>query len=852
MSTVRWRRSPMPWDSAPSRFYDRPVRAPATLVVAIVLCVALASSARADVVADAGTLRADVRPDPWQLTLLGRHSKRVLSEFPGTGAGPSGTLGFRTRGSVWHHATRVVAQHGSAGGYRATLATDDPLRKIHVRVAPEGNGVIGLDARIEGPTAWIDAVGMGFRAPRRERYTGFGERSNAVDQRGNTVEDYTGEGPFQPNERRFIPAFVPNWGFRPRSDATYFPMPWLLSSSGYGVLVDGSRTSYFRLGTHRPDAWSVEVTTASRAYRESATGPPPTELSVRFFGGPEPSDVLRRLTAAIGRQPAPAPWFLGPWYQPRDDQVDALLMRRSDSPVSVAQTYTHYLPCGSQQGAEDEQRRRTAFLHSLGYAVTTYFNPMICTDYQPAYDDASGAGALTETAAGTPYVYRYNEFVVSQFDFTSPSAEPMYSSLLDEAVRHGYDGWMEDFGEYTPLDGRSAGGADGTVMHNRYPRLYHCAANRFARSRSRPILRFIRSGWTGAARCAPVVWGGDPTTGWGFDGLRSAVQNGLTMGLSGVGVWGSDIGGFFALFDRRLTPELLTRWVQFGAVSGVMRTEADGFAIPDKPRPQVFDPDQLDNWRRYAKLRTQLYPYIQAAAAAYRRNGMPIMRALMLRYPEDPRAADREDEFMFGPDLLAAPVLEPAARRRTLYLPSGRWVDLWRSVRYREADGSLRLRRAAMRRGGRDVTLPAPLRQLPLLARAGTLLPMLPPEVDTLAPYGDGKALVHLSDRRRRMELIAFPDRRSSARFLEHGTLRSKAKRGKWVLRIDDPRQRRWSLQAALGGLPDWRRPCRVTIDGGPLRGAAWSYRGRGRVLRASFEAGGRPTRLVASRRGCR
>ena len=99
-----------------------------------------------------------------------------------------------------------------------------------------------------------------------------------------------------------------------------------------------------------------------------------------------------------------------------------------------------------------------------------------------------------------------------------------------------------------------------------------------------------------------VVWGGDPTTAWDFDGLRSSVRQALTMGLSGISTWGSDIGGFFALLQAQLSPELLTRWVQFGAVSGVMRTQADGIAVPDKSRPQVWDPDQIDNWRRYAKL----------------------------------------------------------------------------------------------------------------------------------------------------------------------------------------------------------------------------------------------------------
>ena len=142
----------------------------------------------------------------------------------------------------------------------------------------------------------------------------------------------------------------------------------------------------------------------------------------------------------------------------------------------------------------------------------------------------------------------------------------------------GHDGWMEDFGEYTPPDLVSADGRPGRRAHNAYPVLYHRAAQRLAdRDATPPLVRFVRSGWTGAARHAPVVWGGDPTVDWGFDGLRSAVRQGLSIGLSGVGLWGSDVGGFFALGERRLTRELLERWIELGALSGVMRTQANGF-----------------------------------------------------------------------------------------------------------------------------------------------------------------------------------------------------------------------------------------------------------------------------------
>lgn len=119
-----------------------------------------------------------------------------------------------------------------------------------------------------------------------------------------------------------------------------------------------------------------------------------------------------------------------------------------------------------------------------------------------------------------------------------------------------------------------------------------------------------------------------------------------------------------------------------------MRTQAKGFALPPQVRPQVFDPPQLANWARYASLRTQRFPDLAAAADAYRRSGMPIMRHMVLVAPEDREATGRHDQFLFGPDLLAAPVLEPGATARSLYLPAGTWVDRWRSGTWDAAAGA--------------------------------------------------------------------------------------------------------------------------------------------------------------------
>ena len=785
--------------------------------------------ATADGTVSAGPLSVDVRSDPF--TLVFRDARgAVLSEHPQTG------LSFATAAGQRHEATSTTQETREGDAYTATVATTDPLgRRLAVHIRPDSAGAIAVTAVVTGlPGATKTRIG--FAAEPSERLLGFGERSNAVDQRGNVVENFVSDGPYLREERPFVSAFVPPQGFSRRDDATYYPMPWTLSTRGYGFLLDNDENSYFDLT--RSDAWTAEANSST--------------LSFRVFAGPRPHDALRRMTDRTGRQPrAAAPFFFGPWWQPRGgDDANLKTLRDADAPTSLAQTYTHYLPCGDHVGKEAAERARVRKFHDAGLAITTYFNPMICQGEHPAFDEAASRGLLTKNALGQPYLYRYTgseQFLVGQFDFTNPQAVDFYGRLLGEAVGHGHDGWMEDFGEYTPPDARAADGSTGEAHHNDYVTRYHCGAYSFQRRTPKPLARFNRSGWTGTAPCAQLVWGGDPTTDWDFDGLESAVKQGLTMGLSGVSLWGSDIGGFFALSRDQTTPELLKRWIQLGAVSGVMRTQANGFALgPKRRRAQIFDADVLAVWRRYAKLRTQLYPYLATADDTYGRTGLPIMRHLALTHPGDPEAARRDDEFMFGPDLLAAPVTEPGVAQKRVYAPAGRWVDLWRSAAYVRRNGSLRLGKAKTLAGGREHTLPAPIDELPLLVRAGAVVPMLSPDVDTLAPYG-GARVVNLRDRARRMRLLALPRGRTASR-VRGQRIGSAEGRGRWTLTIASGPRRRYYLQASTATL---RRPlrsvCRVTLGGRPLGRSAWSYDRDRRVLRARFSARG--ARLVASAR---
>ncbi len=811
------------------------MRAP-TRTVAVLAALA-AYAAVAPVAAPAqtvtsGSASARVATTTWHFDLL-RGGRPLLRESTRRGSGATGALGFRA-GGVWRRATRIVSSSTSRGALTAVVATTDPAgRRLTVRVAPSGRGAIGLRAAITGgSTADVTDVGMAFGAPRGERHLGFGERSNRVDQRGATVQNYVGEGVYEPGDYPAVAGNIPPWGIRRRGDATYFPMPWLLSSRGYGVLADNTEESLFRLGSDRRDAWSVEVQA--------------TQLRLRFIVGRSPASVVRGLTARTGRQPPPAaPWILGPWFQTGHsntvpgEQNFVRLLRGADAPVSAVETHMRYMPCGEDRGSEAAERARTARFHRSGLAALTYLREAVCATYREPFSEGVRNRLFIKRADGSPYTY--SAFVggrttaIGQIDFGDPGAEALHAKLLGRAVANGYDGWMEDYGEYTPPDSLSSNGLDGRRFHNLYPVLYHRSGQRFADRQRRPIARFTRSGWTGVHRFTPIVWGGDPSTSFGFDGLRSSVTQALSMGTSGIGVWASDVGGFFTLTGDKLTRELLHRWIQFGAVSGVMRTKAEGIGVPLAGRPQIWERPTISLWRRYAKLRTQLYPYVSAAAAEYRRTGMPLMRHPALSFPDDARATAREDQFMFGPDLLAAPVVRDRQRRKGVYLPRGRWIDLWRSARYKRREGALDLRRARVLRGGRNVNLPAPLTELPLLVRAGAVLPLLSPDVDTLASYGRGGSAVRLRERAGRMRLLAFPRGRTSARMGARERLTSAEGRRVWRLGLRGARKRRYSLQASLRTLRRPFTPVAVSLNGRTLPRRAWRYDRRAGVLRIGF-----------------
>ena len=451
-------------------------------------------------------LRVDINDDPWSLS-FGVLEGLIPIGFDTEAAsesGPSRQLVGDPPTRDRYRATRCSPRREGRAALPGRLEPDDPEgRSVAIDIHVLDATTVSIVAEVAGASAVIQS----FPARENERFLGFGERSHARSLHRGVIENYVGEGPFQPDEYALLTDTVPPWGIRARLDATYFPIPWVLSTCGYGILIDQDDLSYERFRTEAEDRWSIEV--------ES------DRLFFRLFVGRTPLEALAGMTAATGRQPEPERWFFGPWYQSGHSNHVPLQeeKRQADlldgTSASVVETHCRYLPLGEDQGREQDERARTSFFHSMGLAALSYINPLVGRDYAVAFDAAVEGGALQRDRSGQPYVFQ--AYVggrepphtdEAQYDFPSPQANRCWTEIARRIVDAGYDGWMEDFGEYTPLDSVGSNGKTGPAAHNRYPTDYHASASATAaeleRSSGRRLARFVRSGWTGTAPFTPA------------------------------------------------------------------------------------------------------------------------------------------------------------------------------------------------------------------------------------------------------------------------------------------------------------------------------------------------------------
>jgi alpha-glucosidase (family GH31 glycosyl hydrolase) len=425
-------------------------------------------------------------------------------------------------------------------------------------------------------------------------------------------------------------------------------------------------------------------------------------------------------TALTGRPPMPPLWAFGPWVtalQGKGAVLDVAKELRSQGiPGSALWIYDEMDETNNLgwpfwfSTYYGNPRELNDALHAQGFKVLTYVHPYVREQMlpyhmpSPAY--AKGlAEKLFETGPdGLPSGPAFEPVRTGDIDFTNPAAVDWWQTMMTSAVRdQGFDGWMEDFGEWIVDQDRFAAG-DGTTLSELYPLLYHKITSRIVNALNPSLAPFSRSGSTGSQQFSTVLWGADQQHNWSRDyGLPSVVTAGITAGMSGYSTWGPDI-----LSDGD-SKELWMRWTEFGALTPVMRDHP--WARPRNYVDLWFDASTTALWKKYAILHSSLLPYFATYAEQAHRTGVPIMRHTVLEFPLDPGSATAEYQYLLGEYLLVAPVIVQGALTRKIYMPKGEWVNYWTGEHYT---------------GGTDKTIAAPLDQIPLLVRAGSILPFKP------------------------------------------------------------------------------------------------------------------------------
>jgi alpha-D-xyloside xylohydrolase len=644
-------------------------------------------------------------------------------------AGTTGELALLVLDSAGAVVHRASAPGVSAGGepqrgFRALderRARNDRLevgfevlgpRAIAVTWAPLAGGrpEAGGDARPGGDTRpGGDAAGGGhppdpgrlfelrLLSDDETAYYGTGERFNALDQRGYTL-------PLVTDDR-----------YGNKCVGSHKPVPFFMSSRGFGVWVDSFLPGSFDLS-------------ATERFVSRLTFPG-DGLRVVFFGGPDLADVLEAYTALTGRPPVPPPWAFGLWksrdvHHDRDSVlVDVERLREHGIPASVL-----VLDSPWETGYNDFEVNREQFrdpeamfarIRELGFELCLWLTPFVndssvidmrgVAPETSTFREAARAGHLVEDSTGAVALSRWWKGRGGLVDFTDPAAIAWWHEQLGKTRAYGARAFKVDDGEgnFVP-DAVFADGSDARAMKNRYAILYDSVMQAYVDEElGGDGVLIVRSGYAGVQRF-PFAWAGDNRGSFAWDdGLPSVLLAGLNAALSGISLWGSDIAGYAGTPSK----EVFIRWTQLGAFSPFMQVH-----MTSNLGPWDFDAETLEIFRAFTALRTSLFPYLYDAVHEAARTGLPVMRPMALAFQDDPEAAHHVHQYLFGPDLLVAPVIQPGTHR-SVYVPAGEWIDYWSG----EA-----------RTGPGVIEVEAPLARMPLFVRAGAILPRLPEGVQTL------------------------------------------------------------------------------------------------------------------------
>jgi alpha-glucosidase/alpha-D-xyloside xylohydrolase len=471
------------------------------------------------------------------------------------------------------------------------------------------------------------------------------------------------------------------------------PIPWIISASGWAMFFHQPYGTFDLTGTEG----KLQPANASAAF----------PLDVFLVTSPEPAVIMSEYAYITGHPETPPLWSFG--YQ----QSHRTLASREEI-LSEAKTFREKkLPCD-------------AFIYlGTGFCPSGWntengsfvWNSRVFPDPKEMLDELHRenfhavlhAVILSDKLRGTVH----NPCDLSRFDESEASC---YWDAHRQDFAMGVDGWWPDEGD--PLDIASR------LVRNRM----YWEGPQIDRPNVRPYA-LHRNAYAGMQRYASFLWSGDVYSTW--ETLKTHIPIALNTALTGMPYWGTDIGGFVP--TPEFTAELYLRWFQFGAFCPLFRchgrawklrlpwgwntgdtgpTEINnykGAALPDSS--QLHDARVETICRKYLELRYRMLPYLYSAVRECATTGMPIMRALWLHFPDDPKAVVCPDEYLFGKNLLVAPVVEKGATMRTVYLPRGVWYDYWTGERMD---------------GGREIIRSVDLETIPLYVRAGSILPLGP------------------------------------------------------------------------------------------------------------------------------
>jgi alpha-glucosidase len=579
----------------------------------------------------------------------------------------------------------------------------------------EHDRVLRFELLLEDPV--FQRVGLVYRSDPGERVFGFGEQFTYLDLKGRRVPIFVSEQGIGRGLQPVTALLDLVAGAGGSWHTTYAPVPHYLTSRMRSLALENSEYASFDF--RAPDCVQVEVWS--------------NQLRGRLYAGSTPLELIEAHTGAFGRMRRLPEWvhrgaIVG--MQGGTERVRAVWeeLAARQTPIAafwlqdwVGQRATTF---GKQLWWNWELDRDrypqweslVADLAAAGIRMMTYVNPfLVDVAEKPGHRrnlfwEAAQAGYLVRRADGKPYMIRNTTFSAGLLDVTNPEAREWFLQVLrDQVLGAGVSGWMADFGEGLPYDAVLHAG-EAPVVHNRYPELW-AEWNREAivrAGREEDGVFFMRSGFTRSPAWSTLFWLGDQLVTWDqYDGLKSAVHGLLSSGLSGFAFNHSDIGGYTTinhpLLRIRRSRELLLRWMEFAAFQVVFRTHEGN--LPEANHQFYSDPETLSRFSEYAKLFASWKSYRTWLIDEAARSGAPIVRPLFLHYPSDPRAWDLGSrEFLVGPDLFVAPVLDPGVERVQAYLPQGRWVHLWSGTVFE---------------GPRDVEVAAPIGKPAVFYREG-------------------------------------------------------------------------------------------------------------------------------------